>query len=37
MARRSVQRLFWFVVIWAGSVTALGVVAWAIRWMLGLE
>jgi hypothetical protein len=37
MARRSVQRLLWFVVIWAGSVAALGVVAWVIRWMLGLE
>jgi hypothetical protein len=31
------QRLFWFVVIWAGSVAALGAVAWAIRWLLGLK
>ena len=27
-------RLFWFVGIWAGSVLALGIVAYAIRFML---
>jgi len=37
MARKGWQRLLWFVVIWAGSVTALGAVAWAIRLALGLK
>jgi hypothetical protein len=37
MAAERWKRLLWFVVIWAGSVAALGVVAWAIRWLLGLE
>jgi hypothetical protein len=29
-----VPRLLWFVGIWAGSVLALGIVAYAIRFML---
>jgi hypothetical protein len=37
MAPRGWQRLIWFVVIWAGSVAALGIVAWAIRLALGLK
>ncbi|MBK7904082.1 MAG: DUF2474 domain-containing protein [Proteobacteria bacterium] len=37
MAPKRWQRLLWFVVIWAGSVTALGAVAWAIRWAMGLK
>jgi hypothetical protein len=37
MAPKGWQRLLWFVVLWAGSVAALGAVAWAIRWLLGLE
>ena len=37
MAPKGWQRLLWFVVIWAGSVAALGVVAWAIRLALGLK
>jgi hypothetical protein len=37
MAPRGWQRLLWFVVLWAGSVAALGVVAWAIRLALGLK
>jgi hypothetical protein len=37
MAPKGWQRLLWFVVIWAGSVAALGAVAWAIRLALGLE
>jgi hypothetical protein len=37
MAPKSWQRLLWFVVIWAGSVAALGAVAWVIRLALGLE
>jgi hypothetical protein len=37
MAPKGWQRLLWFVVIWAGSVAALGAVAWAIRWALGLR
>lgn len=28
------QRLGWMVAIWAGSVAALGVLAYAIRWWL---
>jgi len=37
MAPKGWQRLLWFVVLWAGSVAALSVVAWAIRLALGLE
>jgi len=37
MAPKGWQRLLWFVVLWAGSVAALGVVARAIRFALGLE
>ena len=37
MAPKGWQRLLWFVVIWAGSVAALGAVAWAIRWAMGLK
>jgi hypothetical protein len=37
MASSGWQRLLWFVVIWAGSVAALGVVAWLIRLALGLN
>jgi hypothetical protein len=37
MAPKGWQRLLWFVVLWAGSVAALGVVAWAIRLALGLK
>jgi len=37
MALKGWQRLLWFVVIWAGSVMALGAVAWAIRLVLSLE
>jgi hypothetical protein len=37
MAPKGWQRLLWFVVIWAGSVAALGAVAWAIRLALGLN
>jgi hypothetical protein len=37
MAPKSWQRLLWFVVIWAGSVAALGAVAWVIRSALGLK
>jgi hypothetical protein len=37
MAPKGWQRLLWFVVLWAGSVAALGVVAWAIRFALGLK
>jgi Protein of unknown function (DUF2474) len=37
MARDRWMRLFWFVAIWAGSVAALGAVAWAIRLALGLK
>jgi hypothetical protein len=36
MAPKGWQRLLWFVVLWAGSVAALGAVAWVIRWTLGL-
>jgi hypothetical protein len=28
------KRLGWFVMIWAGSVATLGVIAFAIRWAL---
>jgi hypothetical protein len=31
------RRLLWFVAIWAASVTALGIVAWLIRWLLGVK
>jgi hypothetical protein len=37
MLPRHLQRLLWFVVLWAASVAALGLVAWAIRWLLGLK
>ncbi|MBK6350413.1 MAG: DUF2474 domain-containing protein [Proteobacteria bacterium] len=37
MAPKGWQRLLWFVVIWAGSVMALGAVAWAIGSALGLK
>jgi hypothetical protein len=37
MAGERWKRLFWFVVIWAGSVAALGAVAWSIRLALGLK
>jgi len=37
MAPKGWQRLLWFVVIWAGSVTALVTLAWAIRLVLGLK
>jgi hypothetical protein len=37
MAPKGWQRLLWFVAIWAGSVAALGAVAWAIRLALGLK
>jgi Protein of unknown function (DUF2474) len=37
MAPHGWQRLLWFVAIWVGSVATLGVVAWAIRWALGLN
>jgi Protein of unknown function (DUF2474) len=37
MAPKGWQRLLWFVVIWAGSVAALGAVAWVIRLALGLK
>jgi hypothetical protein len=37
MAAERWKRLLWFVVIWAGSVAALGAVAWAIRSLLRLE
>lgn len=30
------RRLAWFVVLWAGGVAAIGLVAWAIRLALGL-
>ena len=29
-----IQRLAWFAALWAASVTALGVVAYLLRWML---
>lgn len=28
------QRLLWMAAIWLGSVTALGAVAWVLRWWL---
>jgi Protein of unknown function (DUF2474) len=31
------RRLLWFVAIWAASVAALGVIAWLIRWALGVK
>jgi hypothetical protein len=31
------RRLFWFVALWAASVAVLCVVAWLIRWALGLQ
>ncbi|MCM0044215.1 MAG: DUF2474 family protein [Burkholderiaceae bacterium] len=30
--RERLQKLGWFVLIWALSVAALGAVAWVIRW-----
>ena len=32
--RTTIERVCWFVLIWAGSVAALGAVAFAIRWAL---
>lgn len=31
------RRLLWFVAIWAASVATLGIVAWLIRWALGVK
>jgi hypothetical protein len=31
------RRLLWFVAIWAASVATLGIVAWLIRWTLGVK
>jgi hypothetical protein len=37
MAAERWKRLLWFVLLWAGSVAALGCVAWLIRLALGLR
>lgn len=37
MAAERWKRVLWLVLIWAGSVAALGAVAWAIRLVLGLK
>ena len=34
MAHKSVRRAGWFIVLWLGSVAALGVVAYVIRFAL---
>jgi hypothetical protein len=32
--RRALLRALWFIGIWLASVAALGIIAWAIRWVL---